>query len=222
LLRYWAERRIELEAAITRAVGQSTQSIDWIYPSLINTAAEEPAGLDFVAAPDVQQQWKDFWPQRGSRPRWDSIARLYTASDSEWLLIEAKANQAEFCTPPCRAAGEVSREQIRRALSETKGHLGVHHQFEWMGSFYQHANRLAVLHFLSTIGIRARLIEVLFVGDEFPDHRPCPSTEAEWRELLRARQLTLGLPDRHAFSAQVHEVFLPALAMRTSPGTSSR
>jgi hypothetical protein len=54
-------------------------------------------------------------------------------------------------------------------------------------------------------------LDVLFVGDSFPDQRRCPQNESDWRELLKARQLTLGLPDRHALSGQLHEVFLPAL-----------
>ena len=30
---------------------------------------------------------------------WDAVARLTTEPGVEWILIEAKANHAEFCTP---------------------------------------------------------------------------------------------------------------------------
>jgi hypothetical protein len=87
----------------------------------------------------------------------------------------------------------------------------VHRDFSWLGSYYQHANRLATLYFLSTHGIRAHLVDVLFIGDAFPDHRRCPQNVSDWRELLLARQLTLGLPDQHPLSGQIHELFLMAL-----------
>ena len=101
----------------------------------------------------------------------------------------------------------------------TKHHLDVHRDLCWLGSFYQHANRLATLHFLSTQGVRAHLVDVLFVGDSFPDQRRCPQNESDWRELVKARQLTLGLPDRHALSDQLHELFLPTLP-RVNPAST--
>jgi hypothetical protein len=138
----------------------------------------------------------------------------------EWVLVEAKANHPEFCTPPCGAAKHGGRPQIELALNATKNHLGVDRDFSWLGSYYQPANRLASLYFLSTQSIRAHLVEILFVGDSFPDHRRCPQNESDWLQLLRARQLTLGLPDRHALSGQVHEVFLPIFSkpVRASGG----
>jgi len=218
--RYWAQQRQDLEAAVLSAVG-TRGSLEWVYPSA-DPSAREPEGLAFLCAEsqDVLDRWKDFWPQTGTQQCWDGIARLETGVATEWILIEAKANHAEFCTPPCGAARHGGRPQIEHALSATKGHLEVHRDFSWLGSYYQHANRLATLHFLSLQGISAHLLDVLFVGDEFPDHRRCPQSESEWRELLKARQLTLGLPDRHALSGQLHEVFLPALPPRAIPAST--
>jgi hypothetical protein len=117
------------------------------------------------------------------------------------------------------------RSKIEHALGEVKRYLGVHRHFSWLGSYYQHANRLACLYFLNVkVGIRARLIELFFIGDVFPDGRRCPADEGEWRELLRARELTLGLPSRHPLSDRVHEVFLKAVPMDargTVPSVSS-
>ena len=135
--------------------------------------------------------------------------------------ISIGLNHPEFCTPPCGTANHGGRGQIERALNATKHQLGVHRDFCWLGSFYQHANRLATLHFLSTQGVHAHLVDVLFVGDSFPDQRRCPQNESDWLELLKARQMTLGLPNRHALSGQVHEVFLPALPRAIPASTST-
>jgi hypothetical protein len=212
LIRYWTDQRLVLEAALLEALGRRDGSFAWIYPSA-DASAKEPEGLGFLPADlaKVVDRWKEFWPQTGTQQCWDGVARLATDAGVEWILIEAKANHAEFCTPPCGAAKHGGRPLIERALDATKRHLVVHRDFSWLGSYYQHANRLAALYFLSTQGIRAHLVDVLFVSDAFPDHRRCPQEESEWRELLKARQLTLGLPDRHILSEQVHERFLPVL-----------
>ena len=89
--------------------------------------------------------------------------------------------------------------------------LGVHRDISWLGSYYQHANRLAVLWFLREHDQPAMFLDLLFMGDRFPDGRRCPHTKAEWQELLAARRRTLALPKRHPLSAQIHEVFLPVL-----------
>jgi hypothetical protein len=212
LHRYWTDQRPVLEKGLLQVLDRSRGSLEWIYPSTVDKSAREPEGLGFLP-PDspALANWKEFWPQSGSQQCWDGVATLAADAGIEWLLVEAKANHAEFCTPPCGAAKHGGRAQIERALSVAKRHLEVHRDFGWLGSYYQHANRLATLYFLSTQGIRAHLVEILFVGDSFPDHRRCPQDETEWRDLLRARQLTLGLPDRHLLSDQVHELFLPAI-----------
>ena len=79
------------------------------------------------------------------------------------------------------------------------------------GTYYQHANRLAVVWFLRVKhGIDAHLVSVYFLGDVFPDGRSCPATEDEWQSLIEARRLTLGLPKAHALSPFEHDVFLSA------------
>jgi hypothetical protein len=220
LLRYWTDQRKAFEKSISKAVGWPDGRLDWIYPANVTTG--EPEGLTFLSDHGNVEGWKEFWPQTGTQPCWDGVARFKADLKTEWALIEAKANHAEFCTPPCGAAKHGGRPQIERALNATKQHLGVHRDFSWLGSYYQHANRLATLYFLSTRGIRAHLIDLLFVGDSFPDQRRCPQNESDWRELLKARQLTLGLPDRHALSDQLHEVFLPALPRALPASTSTR
>jgi hypothetical protein len=69
-----------------------------------------------------------------------------------------------------------------------------------------------MLYFLHVAaGEPARLLHLYFIGDCFPDGRRCPASDSQWHELIRARELTLGLPERHAISSRVHDVFLPAI-----------
>ncbi len=71
-------------------------------------------------------------------------------------------------------------------------------------------NRLTCLYFLTQVArIPARLVFVYFYGDDFRDGTPCPSTEAEWRVVINACHLTLGLSEPHPLSDFVGEVFLP-------------
>jgi hypothetical protein len=124
------------------------------------------------------------------------------------LLVEAKSNHPEFSTPPS-GASKKSKEQIERSLNRVKRHLKVHRFFPWTGTYYQYANRLACVWFLRENDIDARLVFIYFTGDTFPDETPCPATEAQWKNLLEARRLTLGLPLEHALSPFEHDVFLP-------------
>lgn len=209
LHRYRKRRPTDLDAAIRACTGLGDAPLEWLYPIPGNTVTPEPKGVNFLSGrTDVQVLWKKFWPQRGNQQRWDGIAECRDT----WLLIEAKANQPEFCTPPCGAKAEGGRDQILKALNQTKKLLGVHRDYPWQGTYYQYANRLAALHFLTNKvkpPVDARLVLIYFTGDCFPDGRVCPGSVAEWQALIEARRLTLGLPERHALSQQIHDVFLP-------------
>ncbi|MBP1777162.1 MAG: hypothetical protein H6Q86_3172 [candidate division NC10 bacterium] len=201
----------DLDAAIRASAGLGDVPLEWVYPTPGKTGAPEPKGVNFLKGrPDVRALWKEFWPQRGNQQRWDGVAKC----GDTWLLMEAKANHPEFCTPPCGAKAEGGRKQIEKVLNQTKKVLGVHVHFTWLGSYYQYANRLAVLYFLAEKArppVDARLVFIYFCGDRFPDGRPCPASRPEWQPLIEARRLTLGLPGRHPLSDRIHEVFLEVL-----------
>jgi len=81
-----------------------------------------------------------------------------------------------------------------------------------IGTYYQHANRLAVLYFLVVEArVAARLVEIFITGDCFPDERPCPQSQAEWEPLIEARRVTLGLPTQHPLRERISRFFLPVL-----------
>ncbi len=203
LLRYRAERPAELDAAILTAISRPGH-LKWVYPG---AQATEPRDLDFLIFTSQQEQkWRSFWPDPGNR-RWDGVATL----GSEWLLLEAKANATEFQSPPSGARAE-SRAQICNALEETKRYMGAQPGADWYRTFYQYANRLAVLYFLNILAsIPARLVFVYFIGDRFPDGRPCPQSKDEWDPLIQRCHEALGLSPGYPLVERVHDVFIPAL-----------
>jgi hypothetical protein len=207
-----AARAKELDRRLLEACGEAEGSrVTWVYPADKHT--REPRGLDFLKdRPDILSRWRAFWPQRGMPPNWDGLAHIVDGPKSEWVLIEAKANQPEFCSLPCQASLKGGRMQIEHALAGVKKRLGVHRHFQWLGTYYQHANRLAVLDFLTRAKVAARFVEVFITGDTFPDHRPCPANPDEWGQLIEARRLTLGLPARHPLTDRIAHVFVPALS----------
>lgn len=218
LLQYRREKAPILDGAVQKIIGGPGTELNWIYPSdeASTTKAHELEGLEFLRSEkDVMRAWKEFWPQTGRQQTWDGIAYTTRDTEKEWLLFEAKANHPEFCSPPSRSISN-GRRMIEKAMGKMKNYLGVHRDFPWLGTFYQYANRLASLYFLNVVAeVPSRLVLIYFYGDRFPDDRPCPRDEAEWRELIRACHLTLGLPEHHKLSDRMHEVFLPALVKQS-------
>jgi hypothetical protein len=217
LLTYRRDDPQALDRAMLRSLerDEALTSLQWLYPDQTGRRGAEFKGIGFLRrgpnplnSPRALAEWAHFWPTRGSAPSWDGVGVLHEAAVPEqWVLVEAKANHPEFVGAPTRASGK-GLQQIQRALNLTKRRLGVHRHFDWTGSYYQSANRLAVVSFLNRHGAPASLVEVFFIGDRFPDGRACPETHADWQPLLEARRLTLGLP-RLTLEHGVADVFLP-------------
>jgi hypothetical protein len=211
LLRYRAEHPAVLNEAILSCLNTPNAELTWLYPrdGTCIDGAKELEGLEFLDDKIVMDLWRDFWPQTGKQPTWDGAAKLVVGSQTEWILLEAKANWPELCSPPS-GAKSTGREKIETAMGTTKNFVKVHRRFHWLGTYYQYANRLACLYFLTQVAkIPAKLVFVYFYGDTFEDATPCPKTEAEWRPLITACHLTLGLSERHPLSSLIGEVFLP-------------
>lgn len=210
-LRYRSNEPAELDRVLLAALGTSSARLDWVYPRGLPTE-REPIGISFLGNSEITSLWTDYWPQRGRSQTWDGIAKLSNAGLTEWVLIEVKANAPEFVSPPCAASSTGGRASIEKTLNRLKQELGVHRFHSWLGTYYQYANRLAVLSFLTKKAkVPARLLHIYITGDVFPDGTPCPASESDWLTLIEARRLTLGLPKLHALSDRCHQAFLPAL-----------
>ncbi len=208
LRRYLMESPALLTERIVDALGKPLARVQWLH----RESGKEWKGLQFSSfSPRVMEQWKSFWPQTGNPPNWDAVGQLSSSVADEWLLVEAKANEAEFVSPPSGASRR-SREQIEGAMRAVKEFLGIDPDTNWMGPYYQYANRLAILFFLNEIArVPAHLFFVYFLGDCFPDGRPCPASESRWQELIAECHRTLKVPGTHPLSARVHDLFIPVL-----------
>ena len=217
LLSYRKQRPDMLDREILKALGSpSDASIDWLYPDRSGDRGVEFTGVGFLkhqrwaqGTARAMAAWSNFWPSRGRAQCWDGVAILHVDGEPQrWLVLEAKSNHPEFVGARTKATG-ASFRKIQAALNRTKKQLGVHRFFDWTASYYQFANRLAAVAFLNRHNVPTQLVEVFFTGDCFPDGTPCPQSESEWRLLLRARQLTLGI-DSNSTEQQVLDVFLTA------------
>ncbi len=221
LLRYLGYHRHELNRVVEQQCGGRV--LDWL-DSAFDARRRFPhldvewKALDFLD-PDtgVISAWKNFWPQTGSAPNWDSIGLLQSQSHVEFLLVEAKAHVSELKTS-CAATEDGGLPGIREALAETiKANRFEVAPEKWLSPYYQYANRLAHLHFLVQHNISARLVFIYFLGDHWPDRTTppdrtpvfCPKNEQEWRPYLQPMYHHLGLSGASELEKRVHSVFLP-------------
>lgn len=170
--------------------------------------------IDFLP-PDqleaVQDDWEEYWPQTGTPPNWDAIARIDVKGTEHWLLVEAKSHLNEiisFC-----GAGDAALDTILAAFTATMVTMNINGDpHNWLGPYYQFCNRLAVLNFLLDHQIPAKLLFVYFLGDRFPEGRTqiCPDTQQGWMPHLQAMEQHVGWQDdNNRLAPHVHKLFLP-------------
>jgi len=151
---------------------------------------------------------RDFWPALG--PVWDGLGIAENEVRTR-ILVEAKAYIEEADTDPT-GAGEKSKSHIDKSLEETKKFMkasGGH--ADWSKSFYQYANRLAHLYFLSEPNsIPCELWFVYFCNLE-NDSKSTSFTE--WKGALRLLHSHLGLGPRNPLRSQIREFFIDAVTM---------
>src|SRR4051812_4671491 len=107
LRRYLTEQPKALNEAVAGVPGVRGLSVSWLdFPLHADGREREFRGIEFLrdeaSYRRVVAEWRNFWPQRGQPQNWDAVGRV----GNEWLLIEAKANHPEFCSPPTTAKRE--------------------------------------------------------------------------------------------------------------------
>jgi hypothetical protein len=214
LLRYLGCHRNYLSEKVKVATG--SQSVNWMDSPFSKTNIplkqdREFEALEFVSETFVQSAWNSFWPQTGSAQNWDAVAMVTIDNQPEWLLVEAKSYPGEMRST-C-GAKESSRQKIFSALEQTSIAVGNHVQAidHWLSPYYQYANRLAALHFLTNVckpAIKARLLFVYFCSDSHKRVK-CPKSEQEWLPDLQKISNHLGIDKDNALMQRVHRLFLP-------------
>jgi hypothetical protein len=183
--------------------------IDWKSPLASDDYAEYQDG-DFLSLLGIKLPsvpLGGFWPRRG--PVWDGLA---LTSSGEVLLVEAKANIPELKSPPSQA-GSKSARLIRAGLARSKPSFGSPAQADWMGSYYQYANRLAHLHLLrAENGIDAQLVFLYFINAEDVNG---PSSVEEWKTAIDEAHRVLRI-GRGPLTQFTHELFVDVRDLSTA------
>lgn len=209
LLRYLGRHRAALTRRILEEVGG--ESLQWPDAPFASKAPfdAEWKGVDFLPEGHPGRAvWVKTWPQTGNVPNWDAVGLLTRNSAPEWLLIEAKAHLHETRSS-CTAKPHGGLEDIKSALGVVKQALGAAGACDWLNGYYQFCNRVALLHFLQTQEISARLLFIYFTGDEGDTRRCCPQDSAGWSAELRRLEEHVGLPPGHALADRIHKLFVP-------------
>jgi hypothetical protein len=181
---------------------------DWRSPLTTDGYAEywDKAFLERVGLAHHAADLKAFWPNGG--PHWDALA-IVTVPGSDRpavLLGEGKSYPGELYGSGCQATpGSQSRALIEKSLAKTRATIGLPADAlgDWCGPLYQNANRLAHVHWLRSLGVRAWLVHLLFLDDPHG-----PTNAAEWEAALKKADAELGL-DGVSIPSAGH-VLLPA------------
>jgi len=210
LLRWMGRHRTAFDSAIRQAIGMTGGSVDWL-DFKFNTEKEWPdselQGLEYIDEPAIREIWKGWWPQGRGIHNWDAVGLLGGNDSKEIILVEAKAHITEMGSR-CKASDSTNRQRIEQSLTETAEYIGVKYNPGWMNSYYQFANRIAVVYFLKKHGYTPHLIMIYFVGDLGNASRVCPQTPDGWEQAIFGENGTLAIPPQHALSNNIHRLFL--------------
>ena len=216
LLRYLGYHRLVLDAEVLRITG--ALSVQWIDCKFSNKREpllddQEWSGVAFIDDPDVKGAYALYWATTGKRPCWDAIGELQTDKGEEWILVEAKAHTGELSSACAATNKKNGLDIITRALEATASEVtnnGIPTS-AWLRDYYQYANRLATLHFLTSRTVQpvpAHVLFIYFYGDKRPDNHFCPASAAEWTPILTTVKQALDINPICELMNKVHNLFL--------------
>ncbi len=174
LLRYLGHHRNFLDSKIKEAT-KSDSPIEWMdYP--VDKNVEKRVSLDgewtdvrfleHLQYPNyerISKMWGDFWPKKGHRPSWDGIFQ----QDEVLYIVEAKAHTEEL-ENPTNAKDENSMKIIKKAFEQVT-HNPSKAELWLKSKYYQLANRIALVHFLNSQGIKAKVCYIFFLNGYLKD-----------------------------------------------------
>jgi len=161
--------------------------------------------LKSIGQDGLRKKLREFWPTGG--PHWDALATVERKNGERGvILVEAKANIQELGGPSYACGAEnTSRNIIENSLLTVKNALGVEPDADWLGDYYQHANRFAYLYFLHIIcKVPTWLVYICFIGK---GKTIVPSSEEDWIASLANVQSALGIPKVHRLSSRIFYIF---------------
>lgn len=201
LLRYLGHHRNELNETIKKQV-KGIDEIHWLdFPHDANRISldGEYKGISFLSAElkeTIKNDWKIYWT--GNTQNWDGIF----LSDEKIYIVEAKAHLGELKSSFDSSDLE-NRKKIEYAMKETKEKMGVAEGKNWLGQYYQLANRLAFLNFLRKNKIESHLVYIYFLNGYrkrvydgkrlIEQENKNVDTQDEWESAIIEQYKELGL-----------------------------
>jgi hypothetical protein len=172
-------------AFVTAGAIRSDEIIEWVSPTPADEWSEyrDGAFLERIGCKHLLSDLSHFWPSGG--PQWDALGR---GPRGTVFLVEAKGHVSEMDSN-CHASPG-SRFLIQQSLAQAKTAFGARPEADWLNGYYQHANRLAHLHFLRRNGVPAWLGFVYFTNDH---DLSGPQTSEGWQQDLALVYSHLGL-----------------------------
>ena len=192
----WIQHAVERSPQLLQP--DELPEIVWVSPLAEDDYAEyrDDAFLRRLGLEKLSGSLKAFWPQRG--PQWDALGRTTSGP----VLVEAKAHIREFFSKPTNAKPR-SLDRIHSAFSAVQNDLGITPSSEWSKTYYQYANRLALLWWLREHGIDAKLLFVSFLNDE----EMCgPRSSETWHAVFASADYALGLAGRNKLRKHILHV----------------
>lgn len=181
----------------------SNTEIKWVSP-LSNDNYAEYRDDDFLKILGIKKRiikpLNEFWPTGG--PQWDALG---IAGDAV-IIVEAKANIPEFVSPASSAESEGSIKLIQKSLDDVKEYLNVNNKVNWMGKFYQYANRIAHLYYLRVLNnIPVYLVNIYFYKDDTVEQSP--KSKDEWETAILVAKTVLEIRE-HKLSEFMADIFV--------------
>lgn len=199
LLRWIGRHRNEFDNRVKSLL--SIDIVHWLdfdFAPRKDIADKEITGLNFLDEEKYKSillSWKKEWPQTGNSMNWDLVGYTENNNEKTWILIEAKAHLDEL-KQNCEASCE-SLKKIELALSKcaTNQKITILENNTWTKQYYQFANRIYILDFLQKNNIKAKLVNVYFIGDLNSKSRKSPQSIDGWKTSLTEMKKYLNIQD---------------------------
>ncbi len=150
----------------------------------------------------LKRKWKEYWPSSGNQQNWDAI---FIHKD-EFILVEAKAHLKEI-ESNISSKNKESKELIHNSLEKTKKYFGIQSNNDWTIKYYQIANRLAFIKFLTDNKIKTHLLNIYFLNGyikrcfkdkKFVIEDKGVQSEELWEQEIKKQNDYLGITDSNA------------------------
>ena len=211
LLRWLGRHRNEFDKRIRSLLG--TDNISWLdfeFDPKKEIPDKEYIGLNFLdknTHDTVISTWKKEWPQTGNSMNWDLVGFTENHGEKTWILIEAKAHLGEL-QQNCKASNKSLTTIIEKTLAELAERNGITilDKNPWTKKYYQMANRIYVLDLLKRHNIKAKLVNIYFIGDMYSRNRKSPQYRKDWQSKIDEMKKYLNI--EQLTTLEIKDLFL--------------